>query len=84
MLSLMLHRGREEEKGALVGLANSMSSLSRMLAPSIVGVIQDYSVEMAGYLSAVLALLAAGVVLLNPIEQNPSSNYDDDQTAKRL
>lgn len=75
LLSLMLQRGREEEKGAIVGLANSMSSVSRMLAPSIVGVSQEYSVELAGYLSAVLALLAAGVVLRYPIERNKSAGH---------
>lgn len=61
LLSLMLHRGREEEKGAIVGLANSISSTSRMLAPTIVGVSQEYSVAVPGYLSAVLALGAAVV-----------------------
>ena len=78
LLSLMLQRGREEEKGAIVGLANSMSSVSRMLAPSIVGVSQEYSVELAGYLSAVLALLAAGVVLRYPIESNKNVVHNDD------
>ena len=81
LLSLMLQRGREEEKGAIVGLANSMSSVSRMLAPSIVGVSQEYSVELAGYLSAVLALIAAGVVLRNPIDQG--SKQDDKKVLKR-
>ena len=60
LLSLMLHRGREEN-GAIVGLANSISSVSRMLAPTIVGVSQEYSVTVPGYLSLVLALGAAGV-----------------------
>ena len=79
----MLQRGREEEKGAIVGLANSMSSVSRMLAPSIVGVSQEYSVELAGYLSAVLALLAAGVVLRYPIERNKSVEHQNDQLQKK-
>lgn len=61
LLGLMIHRGREEEKGAIVGLANSISSISRMLAPTIVGVSQEYSVTVPGYLSLVLALGAAGV-----------------------
>ena len=73
LLSLMLERGKEEEKGAIVGLANSMSSVSRMLAPSIVGVSQEYSVEFAGYLSALLALVAAGLVLYYPIERKEDS-----------
>lgn len=80
LLSLMLNRGREEEKGAIVGLANSMSSVSRMLAPSIVGVSQDYSIAFAGYLSAALALVAAGVVLYHPIEQTKGSLLQEEQT----
>ena len=83
----MLERGREEEKGAIVGLANSMSSVSRMLAPSIVGVSQEYSVEFAGYLSSVLALLAAGVVLRYPIERNDNNivraEHQNDQLQKK-
>lgn len=84
LLSLMLQRGRDEEKGTIVGLANSMSSIGRMLAPSIVGVSQEYSVELAGYLSAVLALLAAVVVLWYPIERNLKRTEDhDDQLQKK-
>ena len=82
LLSLMLHRGREEEKGAIVGLANSMSSVSRMLAPSIVGFSQDYSIEFAGYLSAALALVAAAVALYYPTEQTKSSLLQEKRTSK--
>ena len=87
LLSLMLQRGREEEKGAIIGLANSISSISRMLAPSIVGVSQEYSVELSGYLSAVLALVAAGVVLvcywgLTDL-QDPTSMYIRKSTTYR-
>lgn len=63
LLSLMLQRGKEEEKGAIVGLSSSISSISRMLAPTIVGVSQEYSVGLPGYLSAILAVGAAGVAL---------------------
>ena len=76
LLNVMLQRGRAEEKGALVGLANSISSISRMLAPSIVGVSQEYSVELPGYLSAVLALLAAGVALVYCWGQSATATLD--------
>ena len=59
LLNLILQRGRAEEKGAIVGLANSISSISRMIAPSIVGISEEYSVRLPGYLSAVLALATA-------------------------
>ena len=69
MMSLMLKRGREDEKGAIIGLANSTSSVSRMLAPSIVGVVQEFSSEAVGYLSAGLAAVTVGMLLFYPIEK---------------
>ena len=64
LLSLMLQRGTEEEKGAIVGLANSVGSVSRMLAPTVVGICQEYGVRVPGYVSAALALGAAGIALV--------------------
>ena len=64
LLSLMLQRGIEEEKGAIVGLANSVGSVSRMLAPTVVGICQEYGVRVPGYVSAALALGAAGIALV--------------------
>ena len=63
MLTVWLERGREDERGAIIGLGNSISSLSRMLAPSLVGLAQEYSTEATGYLSFVLALMATGASL---------------------
>ena len=82
LLSLMLQRGREKGKGAIVGLANSITSISRMLAPTIVGVSQEYSVDLPGYISAVLAVAAAGVAIscycyLKPL---PTSVETDDKS----
>ena len=76
LLNLMLQRGRAEEKGAIVGLANSISSISRMLAPSIVGISQEYSVRLPGYLSAVLALAASGVALVYCWGQDKTTTTD--------
>ena len=56
------------EQGSIMGLANSMNSVSRMLAPSIVGVSQEYMLSLLDILSALLALAAAGLVLFYPIE----------------
>jgi predicted MFS family arabinose efflux permease len=76
LLSLMLQRGKAEEKGAIIGLANSISSISRMLAPSIVGVSQEYSIRLPGYLSAVLALAASCVALIYCWDQDGKTNTD--------
>ena len=80
LLSLMLQRGRDKEKGAIVGLANSITSISRMLAPTVVGVSQEYSVDLPGYVSAALSVGAAGVALscycyLKPIPTSVEMDY---------
>lgn len=77
----MLQIGREEDRGAIVGLANSVGSVSRMLAPTAVGVCQEYGVRVPGYFSAVLALGAAGVALfccwnLKCTNESPSAVID--------
>ena len=69
MLSLQLQRAREDEKGAIIGLSNSINSVSRMLAPTIVGLAQEHSSEMAGYISSGLAVLAVVVMVMYQFEK---------------
>ena len=57
-LSLLLQRGREGERGAIIGFSNSLSSIARMLAPSVVGVAQEFGSRVCGFVAALLALLA--------------------------
>ena len=73
MLSLMLQKGRENERGAIIGLANAMSSVSRMLAPTVVGFAQEYSVELAGYFGALIACTAVVCLTVMPVER---TNHD--------
>lgn len=70
LLSLMLERGQENEKGAIIGMGNSVSSIARMLAPSIVGVGQEYGSEAIGYLCSGLAAVGVMVLLLVPVKSN--------------
>lgn len=58
MLSLILMRGREDEKGAIVGFSGSLSSFSRMIGPIVVGVTQEFGSRSAGIVSVLLALSA--------------------------
>lgn len=58
MLSLLLMRGKENEKGAIVGFSNSLSSIGRMLSPIIVGVAQEFGSRFAGLISVALTALA--------------------------
>ncbi len=64
MLSLMLQRGRENERGAIIGVGAAMASLSRMIVPGIVGVAQEYGSEVVGYLCAGLTLAAVTILIV--------------------
>ena len=63
MLSLLLQRGRENERGAIIGVGAAMASLSRMIAPGIVGVAQEYGSEVVGYMCAGLTLVAVTILI---------------------
>ena len=63
MLSLMLERGRPDERGAIIGVGAAMASVSRMLAPGIVGVAQEYGSETVGYICTGLTILAVTVLV---------------------
>jgi len=58
MLNLILLQGREDEKGAVVGFMTALTSIARMLTPTLVGMLQEFGSRAAGLASASLALLA--------------------------
>ena len=66
MVSMMLESGRADEKGAILGFTYSMTSISRMLAPGVVGVVQEIGTSACSYVMiafALQALLAANLFL---------------------
>eukprot|EP00731_Ephydatia_muelleri_P017076 Em0010g174a len=62
MLSLMLLKGQEDQRGEIIGLGDSVASVSRMVGPSIVGLLQEGGVATAGYAGSGLACAAAMVI----------------------
>lgn len=62
-LNLFLSHVSEEEKGEVIGLTYSITSVSRMLSPSVVGIAQEWDPSLAGYMSASLAGSAAIVMV---------------------
>ena len=48
----------------VIGLGDSVASLSRMVGPAVVGVLQEGGVYAAGYMGCGLALAAALVVTI--------------------
>ena len=59
--TMMLSRVSSNQKGAVIGLGNSLTSLSRMIAPLLVGVAQETSTTSACLLSVVLSWFTCGV-----------------------
>ena len=58
IISMMLESGRADEKGAILGFTYSVTSISRMLAPSVVGVAQEFGTSACSCVVIVLALQA--------------------------
>ena len=57
--NLFLSRVSDEEKGEVIGMTYSITSVSRMLSPTFVGVAQEWSSLLPAYVSAGLASSAA-------------------------
>ena len=74
MFSLFLLHVSEEEKGGVIGLSYSISSVSRMLGPSAVGLAQEVSSELSGYLIATLLAMAVLAMLWFPLETKRHGN----------
>ena len=73
--SLLLARAPSDGRGASIGVGNSIISVSRMLSPSFVGVAQEWSVHLSGFVSAGLAGIAALAMVSHPLDgPKPTSN----------
>ena len=59
--TIILSRVPPNQKGAVIGLGNSLTSLSRMIAPLLVGIAQETSTTAACLLSVVLSSCASGL-----------------------
>jgi len=58
LTNLSLARASTDEKGALIGLSYSVSSLSRMISPTLVGILQEINVTLPCYVSGLSAITA--------------------------
>lgn len=62
VLSLMLMKGQEDQRGMIIGMGDSVASISRMVGPSVVGLLQEWGVYASGYAGSMLAGAAAMVI----------------------
>ena len=68
LTNLSLARASSDEKGALIGLSYSVSSLSRMISPTLVGILQEFNVTLPCYVSGLSAITATLMsVLVYPL-----------------
>ncbi len=82
MLSIFLQIGGEKDRGAIVGISDSISSFCRMLAPSLVGVAQEYGSRLCVGFATALALLALVGMILCPVYSDDSDSDGDDDGKK--
>jgi predicted MFS family arabinose efflux permease len=61
--NLMLKRIKPEEKGAVMGVGDSMTSIARMLSPAIAGFAQEVSVTGACWLATGCAVTGVGLMI---------------------
>ena len=69
-LDVTLRRGREDERGAIVGLTGSIAAFSRTLAPALVGMLQEVNSNLPGYFASIFSLLAFIVMVIIPPHQS--------------
>lgn len=70
--NLMLERGRGNERGVILGFNYSVTSTCRMLAPSFVGVAQEFGSRTCGYSAVCLSLVGMVICIAGPIRDRIS------------
>lgn len=64
--NLTFRRGREDEKGVILGIGNSLLSFARMISPALGGVAQEVSVYAPGSIGALIAGTGVLTMVLFP------------------
>ena len=68
LTNLSLSRASEDDRGALIGLRYSVSSFSRTISPTLVGIMQEFDVTLPCYFSGLTAITATLMSLLFPLK----------------
>lgn len=67
--NLTLKRCRADEKGAVMGVGNSLISIARMLSPAIAGFAQEISVVGPCWISVVITMIGVGLMVAFPLDK---------------
>jgi len=70
LTNLTFQRSREDEKGVVLGVGNSLLSFARMISPALGGVLQEFSPYAPGSMGAMLAALGILLMILFPPNRN--------------
>lgn len=68
--NLTFHRSRDDEKGVVFGIGNSLLSFARMISPALGGVLQEFSVYAPGTTGAMIAAFGLLTMTLFPPDRN--------------
>ena len=66
---LTFHRGSEDEKGAMLGIGNSLQSIARTISPALGGFVQEVSVYGPGSIGALIAGIGVVIMILFPLDR---------------
>ena len=75
--NITFRQGKEDEKGVLLGLGNSLLSFGRMLSPLIGGLAQEYSIYGSGLAAVVTAVVGISVQLISPQDKDHKKKIID-------
>lgn len=64
--NLTFRRGREDEKGVMLGIGNSLLSFARMISPALGGFAQEVSVYGPGCIGSLIAGMGVVIMVLFP------------------
>lgn len=78
--NLTFRRSKEDEKGVVLGIGNSLLAFARMISPALGGVLQELNVHVPGSTGAAIAAFGVSLMILFPLDRdisNKSGKKDD-------
>ena len=74
--NLTFRRSKEDEKGVVLGIGNSLLAFARMISPALGGVLQELNVYVPGTTGAAIAAFGVSLMILFPLDRNISNKSE--------
>ncbi|XP_068698124.1 major facilitator superfamily domain-containing protein 9-like [Montipora foliosa] len=69
--NIMFSRSREDQKGLVLGVGNSLLAFARMISPALGGILQEFSAFAPGCTGAMIAAVGVlMIIILSPSDRN--------------